>query len=346
MKENQGSFHLTRKGKSPVKNEMIKRIYLIGIVAIAIGTVLSIIIGLPLPSILTYSGGLAVIIVTFFMQRKSAGFRDIGVLISISYFAFIYIPVDWYIYGGLLGSTPYISILVLLVMVLAVSKRKQRIIVPIFFIVLVILCAYSITTLVLTKSENITEVIITLIAYLGCLGLLVFMRMSMLSKLENLYHRTFDDSIKDKLTGVLNRRGLDDIIKLAEEKYIEKYLEYTLVMIDIDKFKDLNDRHGHKLGDLVLKRFADCVTKSIRTVDYVLRYGGDEFILLLQSIPREKMGVIFTRIEGFLDEEYKEKQDFKVSFSRGFVERSECVSKDDMVEIADKRMYNNKFKSR
>jgi diguanylate cyclase (GGDEF)-like protein len=168
----------------------------------------------------------------------------------------------------------------------------------------------------------------------------------MLDKLDTLYNSTLNDAIKDKLTETLNRLTLDDVLAIAESNYKSKNIDYTIVMIDVDNLKVLNDLKGHVTGDLLLIRLAACIKKSIRSADYVLRYGGDEFLILMQNMQNEKVEKVFRRIEGFLHKEYMVHNDFEVSFSRGYAHRAECDSTDSTVQIADKRMYEYKYRHR
>jgi diguanylate cyclase (GGDEF)-like protein len=88
-------------------------------------------------------------------------------------------------------------------------------------------------------------------------------------------------SITDHLTGLLNRRYLHERLEeeLARTKRYERHL--SLLMVDLDGFKYYNDTYGHLNGDKILKTVADAITKSVRIMDVVSRYGGDEFMIIL-----------------------------------------------------------------
>ncbi len=92
--------------------------------------------------------------------------------------------------------------------------------------------------------------------------------------LENLAH-------VDELTGILNRRGfLRELSRAAS--YVQRYsIPVTLVLLDLDGFKEINDRHGHPVGDAVLVQVARVMVSSVRGSDVVARIGGDEFALIL-----------------------------------------------------------------
>lgn len=84
-------------------------------------------------------------------------------------------------------------------------------------------------------------------------------------------------STRDDLTGLLNRRVLDESVRQA----IESGRPFVLVMFDVDRFKRLNDEHGHAIGDIALRHLASLLHRSFRTVDVVARYGGEEFAVVM-----------------------------------------------------------------
>ena len=88
-------------------------------------------------------------------------------------------------------------------------------------------------------------------------------------------------SCTDELTGLLNRRGVNEIIDLQMQQAQITHRETSLIMVDIDNFKKINDQYGHHQGDLVLKHVASILRKSLRTSDVIGRYGGEEFVILL-----------------------------------------------------------------
>lgn len=88
-------------------------------------------------------------------------------------------------------------------------------------------------------------------------------------------------STTDKLTGIYNRLKLDDVLTLEVSRARRYRLPLCIAMLDIDHFKQVNDLHGHAVGDSVLVRIADLLRQSIRATDTVGRWGGEEFLLIL-----------------------------------------------------------------
>lgn len=88
---------------------------------------------------------------------------------------------------------------------------------------------------------------------------------------------------RDELTGLLNRREFDRILNEEQERALRFGHPLALVMLDIDHFKSVNDRHGHPAGDVVLREVAQRLVRHVRTVDRVARFGGEEFGLILMQ---------------------------------------------------------------
>ncbi|ADZ90566.1 diguanylate cyclase [Marinomonas mediterranea MMB-1] len=92
----------------------------------------------------------------------------------------------------------------------------------------------------------------------------------------------------DQLTNVLNRRGIEDVFKHAEENWINHKQPYAILLIDIDHFKQVNDQYGHLVGDKVLADFAALLNKLTVASNSVGRWGGEEFIILVKSRSNEE----------------------------------------------------------
>ena len=86
-------------------------------------------------------------------------------------------------------------------------------------------------------------------------------------------------SMTDALTGLYNRRSLDSLLEREVALAGRHGLPLSVVMIDMDEFKQINDSHGHAAGDHMLRAFADCVRITLRKTDLAFRYGGDEFVI-------------------------------------------------------------------
>jgi len=125
-------------------------------------------------------------------------------------------------------------------------------------------------------------------------------------------------SSKDPLTGVLNRQLLDKIFKTQFE--LSKSLDtgFALIMGDIDDFKQVNDQHGHVLGDFVLKEFANVLMDCVRKSDFVIRFGGEEFILILPITTLNEAEKIADKIRNVFATKHIDKDGKSLSLSASF----------------------------
>jgi len=94
-------------------------------------------------------------------------------------------------------------------------------------------------------------------------------------------------SITDDLTGLYNRRHLNTHLT-RESEYCKRYkIALSCIMLDLDHFKQVNDFHGHEFGDEVLRSVSALIKESVRSSDYVFRFGGEEFVVLLPETGKE-----------------------------------------------------------
>ncbi|MCD6450469.1 MAG: GGDEF domain-containing protein, partial [Thermotogaceae bacterium] len=134
-----------------------------------------------------------------------------------------------------------------------------------------------------------------------------------------------EELFKEPLTGAYNRRMLDDI---------EINKEDALIFFDLDDFKQINDRYGHHYGDEVLKKFVEIAKRIVRKTDYVIRYGGDEFIIVLRDCDEKKARSVARKIT----RNFHEKTKAHLSF--GVVTGHKDVY--DALKAADRVMYRIK----
>jgi len=114
-----------------------------------------------------------------------------------------------------------------------------------------------------------------------------------------------DTTLKDPMTSLYNRRFLNELINSKISSRVKKGSMHTILMIDIDSFKQVNDTYGHEVGDDVIKRLAIVMKNSVRDSDMPVRYGGEEFIILLMNTTEEKTYEIAKKINvDFANEEF------------------------------------------
>ena len=118
------------------------------------------------------------------------------------------------------------------------------------------------------------------------------------ARLREVQPAEYSAGMYDHLTGAFSRQALD--LRLREELKRAQLYEYgfALVFIDLDRFKEVNDTYGHARGDDVLKTFVKRIKADLRTIDLLFRYGGDEFVLILQGVDPERGPAL---VQGLLD---------------------------------------------
>jgi len=155
---------------------------------------------------------------------------------------------------------------------------------------------------------------------------------------------TEQQSFTDPLTEIYNRRSLDDIAGRFISQARRRHTDLTFLMVDADNFKQVNTRFGHLTGDFVLAEIAGVLKSSIRGSDAAVRYGGDEFLIILADTTAVGAQKVIDRINGKLDDWHAEGnlEDFRVSVSIGIAEWHEGDTLDEMLDAADRRMYDRK----
>ena len=152
-------------------------------------------------------------------------------------------------------------------------------------------------------------------------------------------------SVTDSLTGVFNRKKLDDILADQFARFRRSHRPFALLMLDIDNFKRLNDTHGHLAGDAVLARLAAILRRSVRSVDYVARYGGEEFVVVLVETPAAVAVPIAERIRAQVELPLADAAGAPIAFtvSLGVSDsRIEDAGPEDALARADRAMYEAK----
>jgi diguanylate cyclase len=145
----------------------------------------------------------------------------------------------------------------------------------------------------------------------------------------------------DQLTGVLNRRGMDDAFATEIARYQRGGESLSVALLDIDNFKSLNDQHGHAAGDSALKHLAGVVKRTVRPTDIVTRMGGEEFVVILPNTGLDEAVTTMSRLQRALTKEYflGNNQKLLITFSAGV---ALFQKEDDVSSIllrADQAMY-------
>ncbi len=152
-------------------------------------------------------------------------------------------------------------------------------------------------------------------------------------------------AIRDPLTGLYNRRYFNETLKKEVEKAERHSRPVAFLMVDIDQFKEINDRYSHQTGDEVLKEIAKVLRNNVRGADTVVRYGGDEFLIMMPDTDGESELVV-SRLKDNLEEWSKSNDilDSEVTLAMGATHWSPEQNRDveEALEEADQKMYEDK----
>ncbi|PYE43107.1 diguanylate cyclase (GGDEF)-like protein [Rhizobium sp. PP-F2F-G20b] len=153
----------------------------------------------------------------------------------------------------------------------------------------------------------------------------------------------------DALTGLLNRRALAAEASLALASFKEGRATFAILMVDIDHFKQINDSFGHAVGDQVIKTAASTIREYVRAGDCVARFGGEEFVVVLQAIESREATNIAERLRAGFEQRAvgSHANGLPVTISIGLaLSTSEDRDPDDVIEKADRALYDAKSSGR
>jgi diguanylate cyclase (GGDEF)-like protein/PAS domain S-box-containing protein len=149
----------------------------------------------------------------------------------------------------------------------------------------------------------------------------------------------------DKLTGAYNRIKFQEIIDREIERVKRHNQPLSMIIFDIDHFKAVNDSYGHSAGDCALMTIADIVRENIRKIDYFVRWGGEEFMIISSETNLDDAYALAERIRGII-ENYTFEAVGKITVSFGVTEFKENDTENSFVKRADDAMYLAKRKGR
>ncbi len=169
-------------------------------------------------------------------------------------------------------------------------------------------------------------------------------------KLLEMSEYLYKVSIVDPLTGVFNRRYMNSVLGQEFSRATRKSSPIAVIIFDLDNFKSINDSYGHLVGDQILKEFALLLVQTKREYDYVFRYGGDEFLVLLPESRQDGIVSFWERLIKLLDGKFIDcgGGKLKLSFSAGAAvfPSQHIKGLDDLIKSADKSLYKAKSKGK
>ncbi|MVX65486.1 diguanylate cyclase [Clostridium chromiireducens] len=235
-----------------------------------------------------------------------------------------------------------------IIFLLKSSKKSQYIYCLLFFIILSVASSF-----VVPVPKNAEAVSQTLILYFA--GYLIVSYLSIkyadyiMEKIK-IYQSLKNEATKDYLTGLNNVRQFDNSFNSISEMAIRKDEELSMLLIDIDFFKKINDTYGHNAGDTILKSLAPILINTCRTYDVISRIGGEEFSIILLDCSDSKAVKIAERLRKNVENNdfyISDNEAIKITISIGISSYPKLTSQiDNLLENADIALYGAKNNGR
>lgn len=188
----------------------------------------------------------------------------------------------------------------------------------------------------ITKRSFTNLMIMFILSFLCINGIIIVFVTNKINSLDKSREKYKQDSYYDPLTGAYSRLFLNQWLKDNKGKTIE----YAIVFIDMNNFKEINDQYGHNTGDGVLKEVVSALQDEIRDNDLIVRFGGDEFLILLDCVSHNITAKVIEKINNNLKPPTL--SDIEVSFSYGIGELENTTEFYDVLEQIDRKMYEMK----
>ncbi len=249
-------------------------------------------------------------------------------LASVTFVFDIYHPL------GIAGAMPYIAL-----PLLGLLARSSRAVInlavlgTILNVAGVLLSMPGLPMYAVLGNHLMSGILVCIVAYIALAHLAVE------DKLRDSLH---DAAYRDALTGLYNRRFVFNVFRAELKKYQRYSDPLSVMLIDADHFKQINDKHGHCAGDAALKAIADACNASVRDTDVVGRFGGEEFMILLPHTHAGDAAVVAERIRrSMLERQIAwEGQALNVTLSLGIAEAGVHAGDfDDLIAAADRALY-------
>lgn len=153
-----------------------------------------------------------------------------------------------------------------------------------------------------------------------------------------------DQALKDPLTGIWNRQALNEVLDKEHTRWLRYEKPLSIILWDIDLFKNVNDQYGHAAGDKVLKTIAQIFTSQTRDADFIARFGGEEFMGIFPETQINDALVLANKIREKIagSKFHYEDTAVSISASAGLASFTEGDNIDDVFKRADKALYRAK----
>lgn len=200
------------------------------------------------------------------------------------------------------------------------------------------------------EGRDVKILLETFIINLLICFLVVLLVVLIIYRVLNKYQKELQKmALFDKLTDIYNRQAFDIMIEEAIKYSKRNNIKFSVMIFDIDNFKKINDEYGHLTGDKVIKKIAEISKKTIREIDNIFRWGGDEFFVILKNCDVENACLVAEKIrKNINDYNFKDmnKLNINISISGGIAEYNNEENLESVIKRADEKLYEAKLKGK
>lgn len=298
--------------------------------------------GRPLSNILLPAGLGGCILLLYWLSRKET-FRYVIKLAFVILISIVYVPVAWLTSPGSSSAMPMYTLLILTVTVLLIEKAVEFLI-PLFLgIEILALLHYEAQypERFLAYTDRFYHAF-DLSVNFSAIALIITILVTIVNHCFAREHEAlYQLSITDQLTGIYNRHYMSRHLEKSAQAVHPSRAQYSVIMIDINNFKQVNDLYGHLEGDHVLRRFGASLKRVCRSMDIIVRYGGDEFLVILPNTPVDMSETVAGRIKEDFKEIASSYPDIALGLAIGVAENAGKDLSALLLEVDD-RLYSKK----